>query len=238
MPTMIARCLPRSMRSLLLLVIAIGDAANGLTSRQLAFQEQFLAGRNVGLAGMLMTGGVVRHIYPGELRPEGWQPSFATALARAVGARVRPTFRSSSIIEYPKTVRRPCGASRRNTSRVCRLPGSRMRSWSSVLICRIRTRFARRCRGRKAVPSCPGSSFTRRRLRSCSTACRCPVVGAPVELSIVVLAVLLRFGRLPFAPLRLHWKAAIAFGVLAAYWAVGFGSFALGGPCCRYCRRP
>ena len=54
-----------------------------------------------------------------------------------------------------------------------------------------------------------------------------PVVGAPVELSIVVLAVLLGVA-LPFAPLRLHWKAAIAFGVLAAYWAFGFGSFARG----------
>ena len=49
-------------------VIAIGDATNGLTPRQLQFQEQYLRGRRSGLAGMLLTGGVVRHLYPGERR--------------------------------------------------------------------------------------------------------------------------------------------------------------------------
>ena len=151
-------------------VIAIGDAANGLTPRQLAFQEQFLAGRNVGLAGMLMTGGVVRHIYPGELRPEGWQPSFAAALAMAVGREPPRRAAAPLLSSAPRRCAGHCGAFRRNTSQACRLPGSRTRSCSSVPICRIRTRFARRCRWRKAAPSCPGSSFTRRRSRSCSTA--------------------------------------------------------------------
>src|SRR6186713_350037 len=47
-------------------VLAIGDPTNGLTARQLMFQEEYLRGRTVGLAGMLLTGGVVRHIYPGD----------------------------------------------------------------------------------------------------------------------------------------------------------------------------
>ena len=36
---------------------------------------------------MLITDGVVRHIYPGEVGPDGFKPGFAVALAAAVGAR-------------------------------------------------------------------------------------------------------------------------------------------------------
>src|SRR5262245_21773735 len=66
-------------------VIAIGDTTNGLTPRQLMFQQDYLRGRTVGLAGMLLTAGVVRHIYPGVEQPSGIRPSFAAALAASVG---------------------------------------------------------------------------------------------------------------------------------------------------------
>ena len=68
-------------------VIAVGDASNGLTARQLDFQSRYLAGRRTALAGMLITDGVVRHIYPGEVGPDGFKPGFAVALAAVVGAR-------------------------------------------------------------------------------------------------------------------------------------------------------
>ncbi len=67
-------------------IVAVGDAANGLTARQLAFQSEFLARRTIGLAGMLTTGGVVRYIYPGETGADGFRSSFAAALAAAAGA--------------------------------------------------------------------------------------------------------------------------------------------------------
>src|SRR5688572_14356058 len=66
-------------------VIAAGDAANGLSARQLAFQSEFLAGRTVGLAGLLTTDGVVRYVYPGEQAGTEFRPSFAAALAASVG---------------------------------------------------------------------------------------------------------------------------------------------------------
>jgi CHASE2 domain-containing sensor protein len=82
-------------------IIAIGDTTNGLTPRQLAFQEEFLKGRTVGLAGMLMTAGVVRHIYPGEEGSGGFQPSFAAALAEVVGV-APPTAAQELYYRLPK----------------------------------------------------------------------------------------------------------------------------------------
>ena len=209
-------------------VIAIGDAANGLTARQLAFQEQFLTGRNVGLAGMLMTGGVVRHIYPGELRPEGWQPSFAAALAMAVE-------RAPSHVPQLLYYRVPQDGAPALRSFPAQHLASLPAAWFDDAIVLIGADLPNQDTFRTPLSVAQGGAVMAgifihaQALAQLLDGVTLPVVGAPVELSIVVLAVLLGIA-LPFTPLRLHWKATIAFGALAAYWALGFGSFAVGGP--------
>ena len=208
-------------------VIAIGDAANGLTPRQLAFQEQFLAGRDVGLAGMLMTSGTVRHVYPGEETAAGYKPSFAAALARTAG--VEPP--SEATLLYYRTAEDGTPAIRAFPAQhVATLPAA----WFDDAIVLIGADLPNQDTFRTPLSALQGGAVMAgifvhaQALVQLLDGVRYPVLGSTAEALLVTLAALVGV-TLPFARLRLHWKVAIALGVLGAYWTFAFVYFAGGG---------
>jgi class 3 adenylate cyclase len=210
------------------LVIAVGDAANGLTARQLAFQEQFLAGRDVGLAGMLMTNGTVRHIYPGEPTASGFRPSFAVALARTAGAEPP---REATLLFY-RTGQDGAPAIRTFPAQhLAALPTA----WFENAIVLIGADLPNQDTFRTPLSVAQGGGVMvgifihAQAIAQLLDGIALPVLGRAPEAALVALAAL--FGvLLPFAPLRLHWKGLIAFGALGGYWALGFALFSAGGP--------
>jgi adenylate cyclase len=210
------------------LVIAVGDAANGLTPRQLAFQERFLAGRDVGLAGMLMTNGTVRHIYPGESTATGFRPSFAAALARSAGAALP---REPTLLFY-RTAQNGAPAIRTFPAQhLAALPNA----WFENAIVLIGADLPNQDTFRTPLSVAQGGGamagifIHAQALAQLLDGIAFPALGRAAEAALVVLAAL--FGvLLPFAPLRLHWKALIALGALGGYWALGFAQLSAGGP--------
>ena len=207
-------------------VIAVGDAANGLTPRQLAFQEQFLAGRNVGLPGMLMTSGMVRHIYPGEQTAAGYTPSFAGALARIAGAQppLEPT------LLYYRTAQDGAPAIRSFPAQhLAALPSA----WFENAIVLIGADLPNQDTFRTPLSVAqgavmPGVFIHAQALAQLLDGTTYPAAGRVAEGLLVTVAAL--FGvLLPFARLRLHWKTLIALAGLGGYWTLGFAYFAAGG---------
>ena len=208
-------------------VVAVGDAANGLTPRQLAFQEQFLAGREVGLAGMLMTNGTVRHVYPGEETAAGYKPSFAAALARTAG--VEPP--SDATLLYYRTTRDGTPAIRTFPAQhVAALPAA----WFDDAIVLIGADLPNQDTFRTPLSALQGGAVMAgifvhaQALAQLLDGVKYPVLGGTAEALLVTLAALVGV-TLPFAPLRLHWKVVVALGVLGAYWTFAFVYFAGGG---------
>lgn len=208
-------------------VLAVGDATNGLTARQLMFQEQYLRGRTVGLAGMLLTGGVVRHIYSGDEGAAGFQPSFAAALARAVGVE-RPTAPAKLYYRLPKD-----GAPAiRNFSaqHLQSLPAA----WFADKIVLLgadlpnQDTFRTPLSVAQSGATMPGVFIHAQALGQLLDGEEFPSAPAWVEAAILILAAGLGVA-LPFLPLRAYWKGAIAFVALVAYWSVGFAYFTAGG---------
>ena len=208
-------------------VVAIGDESNGLTPRQLQFQSHYLAGRTVGLAGMLLTDGVVRHIYPGEHTADGFRPSFVSALAAEVGVHTpaapqRLYFRRLDaaippIRNYPA-----------HTLQV--LP----RDWFDGAIVLIGADLPNQDAFRTPL-SVVGDALTMtginihgHALAQLLEGVEFPAVGRPMHAGILGLAALLGVA-LPFSRLRLPTKAVIGLGTVAAYWVFGFAWFAAGG---------
>ncbi len=208
-------------------VIAIGDATNGLTPRQLQFQEEYLSGRDVGLAGMLMTAGTVRHLYPGERREAGFQPSFAAALANAVG-RVPPTAPQLLYYRLPKN-RAPAIRSFPAQS-LQALPAEWFAGRVVLLGADLPNQdtFRTPLSVAQSGATMAGIFIHAQALAQIFDGAQFPVVSGWIEAAIVALAAALGVA-LPFVPLRAYWKGAIALAVVAAYWSFGFAYFAAGG---------
>lgn len=208
-------------------VVAIGNATNGLTRRQLEFQEQYLGGRSVGLAGMLLTAGVVRHVYPGEPGPEGFQPSFAAALAGAVGVE-RPTAPQKLYYRLPKD-----GAPAIRTFSALHLQ-TLPAAWFADKIVLLGADLPNQDTFRTPLSVAQGGAtmagifIHAQALAQLLDGVVFPTVSRSIEVSILILAAVLGVA-VPFVPLRAYWKAAVALALLAAYWSFGFAHFASGG---------
>jgi class 3 adenylate cyclase len=209
-------------------VVAVADAANGLTPRQLAFQREFLTGREVGLAGMLMTNGTVRHIYPGERTSAGYEPSFAAALARAVGSEPP----SEPMLLYYRTAQDGTPAVR---SFPAQHVGTLPAAWFDDAVVLIGADLPNQDTFRTPLSSAqggaamPGVFVHAQALAQLLDGLRLPALGRAAEALLVALGALVGV-TLPFTPLRLHWKAVIALGALGGYWTLAFLVFAGGGP--------
>jgi class 3 adenylate cyclase/CHASE2 domain-containing sensor protein len=208
-------------------VIAVADATNGLTPRQLAFQEQFLTGRDVGLAGMLMTNGTVRHIYPGEHTSPGHELGFAAALVHAVG--VEPP--SEPQLLYYRTAQDGTPAIRSFPAQhAATLPAA----WFDDAIVLIGADLPNQDTFRTPLSSAQGAAVMAgifvhaQAVAQLLDGIRFPALGPAGEVLLVALGALIGIA-LPFAPLRLHWKAALALAALGGYWTLGFLHFSAGG---------
>jgi class 3 adenylate cyclase/CHASE2 domain-containing sensor protein len=208
-------------------IIAIGDTINGLTPRQLAFQEEFLKGRTVGLAGMLMTAGVVRHVYPGAEGSGGLQPSFAAALAQAAGV-VPPTTAQRLYYRLPKD----------GTPAIRNFPARHLQTlpsaWFTDKIVLLgadlpnQDTFRTPLSVAQSGAAMAGVFIHAQALAQLIDGVEFPAPPIAIEVSILILAVTLGVA-LPFVPMRAYWKAAIALALLTAYWSAGFVYFTAGG---------
>jgi class 3 adenylate cyclase len=208
-------------------VIAVAEAANGLTPRQLAFQEQFLAGRDVGLAGMLMTNGTVRHVYPGEQTAAGYKPSFAAALARSVDAEPP---REPTLLYY-RTAQDGTPAIR---SFPAQHVGALPAAWFDDAVVLIGADLPNQDTFRTPLSTTQGGAAMAgifvhaQALAQLLDGIRFPALGRAAEALLVTIAALVGV-TLPFAPVRLHWKTIIALAALGGYWTLAFLYFAAGG---------
>jgi adenylate cyclase len=66
-------------------VVAYAGPAGGLTERQRAFQDEFLAGRRRGSVSVYMTDGIVREVFPRDPNGTDGLWSFPVALAESLG---------------------------------------------------------------------------------------------------------------------------------------------------------
>jgi class 3 adenylate cyclase/CHASE2 domain-containing sensor protein len=208
-------------------VIAAGASSNGLTPRQLDFQKQYLAGRVTGLAGMLMTDGVVRHIYPGELGPGGPEPGFAVALAAALG------------VEPPTDVARlyyraPVGG----TPPVRSFPAQSLELlpavWFDGSVVLIGADLPNQdtfltplsLAGNGGVMT--GVEIHAQALAQLLDGSRYPAVDGIAEAALLTLAVLIGIG-MPFLRMKVTLQLVAGLVLLATYWVLGFAYFAAGG---------
>ena len=174
-----------------------------------------------------MTAGRCAHIYPGEPPRSGFQPSFAAALASALGSRA-PDRAAALYYRLPKNgapaIRTFPAQSRGPTGRVVRAVG--LFSW--VPISPIRTRFERRFRSPRAAPTMAGIFIHAQALAQILDGAQFPPSrdGSRRRSSSSAAALGV---ALPFLPLRAYWKGAIGLGVVGAYWSLGFAYFAAGG---------
>lgn len=208
-------------------VIAIGDTMNGLTPRQLMFQEEYLRGRGVGLAGMLLTAGVVRHIYPGEQRGGRFQPSFAAALAETVGAAA-PTTPQQLYYRLPQD---GAPAIRSFSAQHLRaLPPA----WFADKIVLLGADLPNQDTFRTPLSvvqsgaTMAGVFIHAQALAQLLDGTEFPAASGWVEAAILVLAAALGVG-LPFVSLRAYLKSVIALVLLAVYWSFAFAYFSAGG---------
>jgi class 3 adenylate cyclase len=208
-------------------VIAFGDASNGLTQRQLDFQSRYLAGRRTGLAGMLITVGVVRHIYPGAAGPEGFKPGFAAAIAAAAGAR-QPTEAERLYLRTSVEGAPPIRTFPAHTLKL--LPAD----WFKGAIVLLGADLPNQDTFRTPLSVAGSDDMTGVLIHAQAVAqllegVRYPAVGAIAEAAILFVAVTIGT-VVPFLRMRVVPQALAALGLLAVYWLVGFAWFARGGP--------
>jgi class 3 adenylate cyclase len=208
-------------------VIAVGDASNGLTARQLDFQSRYLAGRRTALAGMLITDGVVRHIYPGEVGPDGFKPGFAVALAAAVGApqpaEAERLYLRTSVGGAPPIRTFPAHGLKL-------LPAE----WFDGAIVLLGADLPNQDTFRTPLSVTGSDDMTGVLIHAQAVAqllegVRYPAVGTAAEAAILVVAVTIGI-VVPFLRMRVVPQALAALGVLAVYWLAAFVWFARGGP--------
>jgi class 3 adenylate cyclase len=208
-------------------VIAVGDAANGLTPRQLAFQSEFLSESTVGLAGLLTTGGVVRYLYAGERGDGGFRLSFAAALAAAAGASAP---REPQLLYYRTVTGDAPLVPLYPAHYLSLLPAARFEGRVVLIGADLPNQDT--FRTPLSVPpsgtTMTGVHIHAQALGQLLDGAEFPAIGDGAAATILVGAVLLGLG-LAFAPLGLWPKILLGAGALAGYWALGVGYFATGG---------
>lgn len=208
-------------------IIAVGDAANGLTPRQLAFQTEFLAGSTVGLAGLLTTGGVVRYLYPGERSDGEFRPSFAAALAAAAG--VSPP-REPQLLYYRTVTGDAPLVPLYPAHYLSLLPPARFEGRIVLIGAELPNQDT--FRTPLSVPpngaTMTGVQVHAQALGQLLDGAEFPAIGDGPSAGILVGAVLLGLG-LAFASLGLWPKILLGAGALAGYWVLSVGYFATGG---------
>lgn len=207
-------------------IIAVGDAVNGLTPRQLAFQSEFLSGRTVGLAGLLTTGGVVRYLYPGERGDSDFRPSFAAALAVAAGAS---TPRESQLLYYRTAGDVPL-VPLYPAHYLSLLPPARFEGRIVLIGADLPNQDT--FRTPLSVPpngaTMTGVSVHAQALGQLLDGAEFPAIDDGAAAAVLVGAVLLGLA-LAFASLGLWPKVLLGAGALAGYWGLGVAYFAAGG---------
>ncbi|HEX5047798.1 MAG TPA: adenylate/guanylate cyclase domain-containing protein [Gammaproteobacteria bacterium] len=208
-------------------VIAAGDASNGLTDRQLRFQAEYLADRATGLAGMLITDGVVRHIYPGTSGPDGFKPGFAAAIAAALGA---PPLREPIELYYRKAVDGTPPVRSFPAHNLALLP----KAWFDGAVVLLGADLPNQDTFRTPLSVAGSGDMTgvlvhAQAVGQLLDGSKYPGVGGAAEAGILVLAVAIGIA-VPFLPIRVSVQALAVLGVLALYWIAGFAWFAHGGP--------
>jgi adenylate cyclase len=208
-------------------VIAVGDAANGLSARQLAFQSEFLAGRTVGLAGLLATDGVVRYLYPGEQVDTEFRPSFAAALAATAGVN---SPREPQLLYYRTTAGDAPLVPVYPAHYLSILPPARFAGRIVLIGADLPNQDT--FRTPLSVPP-DGTTMTgvlvhAQALGQLLDGARFPAVGAGAAAAILVGAVILGLG-LAFARLSLWPKVLLGGAVFGGYWSLGAAYFTAGG---------
>ena len=175
---------------------------------------------------MLMTAGAVRHIYPGERREDGFQPSFAAALATPSGSSRRPP-RSCSTIACPRRCARDSHFSAQTLQA---LPAEWFAGRVVLLGADLPNQdtFRTPLSVAQSGAAMAGIFIHAQALAQIFDGAQFPAVLGWIEAAIVVLTAALGV-VLPFVPLRAYWKGAIGLGVIGAYWSFGFAYFASGG---------
>jgi class 3 adenylate cyclase len=208
-------------------VIAVGDAANGLSARQLAFQSEFLAGRTVGLAGLLTTDGVVRYLYPGERTGSEFHPSFAAALAAAAG--VSPP-RDAQLLYYRTSAGDAPLVPTYPAHYLSLLPAARFAGRIVLIGADLPNQDT--FRTPLSVPP-DGTTMTgvlvhAQALGQLLDGAQFPAAGSGAAAATLVGAVLLGLG-LAFARTSPWLKVLLGAAVLVGYWTLGVAYFAAGG---------
>ncbi|HEX7082292.1 MAG TPA: adenylate/guanylate cyclase domain-containing protein [Gammaproteobacteria bacterium] len=212
-------------------VVAAGNAADGLTPRQLEFQHSYLEGRKVGFATMFSTAGVVRNIYPTFPGGSVSMPSFAAALAEAVGvdpprAAVRLHFRLDAAGSPPPPFIRSFPAHHLSS-----LP----EGWLADSIVLVGADLPNEDRFRTPLSVLGGEHATMagveihaQALAQLLDGTRYPAAPGWLEGALLLTAVSLGFA-LPFTGLGLLAKTILSIGAVLGYWAAGLVHFMHGG---------
>ena len=213
-------------------VVAVADADTGLTEKQAAYLEAFTEGLDTGLANLTkdQSDGVVRWIFPGRAKGDGWQPGLVGALAGALGVdaprrQVRLAYRAGPDAQTPPFRTFPAHM-------VPLLP----QPWFAgkivlvgadlPLIDRHRTPLAAAFGARGEIPGVLVHAHALAQVLEGGALPRPGVAGeAALVLAMVVLGVVLAMIDMPLS----IKAAAFAFAV-AAFWAAAAALFRYGGP--------
>ena len=210
-------------------VFAVGDERNGLTTKQLAFQSQYLANQRLGSASIHVADGVVRYTYPVEPSDGGARPSFVAALASASGVSVpaaaqRVYYRGAAEGAAPALREFPAKSA-------ANLP----QQWIEGRVVLIGADLPNQDRFRTPLSVLGGAHSTMagveihaQALAHLLTGERYPIAGSWVQALILVAAVVGGFA-LPFAPLKLWTKVALGVGGALLLWGGSVAYFASGG---------
>lgn len=212
-------------------VIAAGGTADGLTPRQLEFQHGYLQGQRVGFATMFSSAGVVRNIYTAFPGGSVSMPSFAAALAEAVGvdppsAPERLNFRPLAAGSPPPPFIRGFPA-----HRLTSLP----EHWLDDAIVLVGADLPNEDRFRTPLSVLGGEHATMtgveihaHALAQLLDGTHYPASPRWLDGALLVAAVALGFA-LPFTGLGLLPKTLLTIGAVLAYWSAGLAYFAHGG---------
>ncbi|HEX6996558.1 MAG TPA: adenylate/guanylate cyclase domain-containing protein [Gammaproteobacteria bacterium] len=211
-------------------VVAAGDAASGMTARQLEFQHRYLYGLRVGAAAVHTVDGVVRYLHPEEGDGPERMPSFVAAAAEALGvappaAPARIYYRARADDGLPPIRAFPARG-------VEHLP----RAWIEGRVVVLGADLPNQDRFRTPLSVLGGTSSTMAGVQIHAQALaqwldgrRYPEAPWWLEAGLLLTAALLGFG-LPFLDWSAGAKVALAAAGVALYWALGVAWFAAAGP--------
>jgi class 3 adenylate cyclase len=176
---------------------------------------------------MLLTAGVVRHIYPGEARGGVFQPSFAVALAMAVGVPP-PATPQNLYYRLPKDGDPAIRSF--SAQHLQALPAAWFEDKIVLLGADLPNQdtFRTPLSVAQSGATMAGVFIHAQALAQLLDGMEFPAVLGYVEAAILVLAAALGV-VLPFVPLRAYWKGALALALLGGYWTFAFAYFSRGG---------